>query len=115
MSGLSFLLEEYGMERATAIQFYNSKAWLRCKESYLTLQNHLCERCLAKGLYEPAKIVHHKVYLTDENFGDDSLMFGFDNLECLCASCHNEEHKSKKNEKRWKFVDGVLVTRETDG
>ena len=100
------------LSRKTAIQFYNSKAWLRCKETYLESKNHLCERCLAKGIYEPAYIVHHKIYLTDENYGDQALMFGFDNLECLCLACHNDEHGKGKTARRWKFVDGVLVTKD---
>lgn len=98
------------LNRATATKFYNSKTWIRCKETYLNKVNHLCERCLAKGLYEPADFVHHKIYLTNENFGNPELMYGFDNLEALCFSCHNEEHKTSKN-KRWKFIDGELVTK----
>ena len=100
------------LNRKTATKFYNSKAWIRCKETYLERVNHLCERCLAKGIYEPAYFVHHKKYLTDENFGDQALMFGFDNLEALCFACHNEEHGTVKNQRRWKFIDGELVTRE---
>ena len=100
------------LNRKTAIQFYNSSAWINCKNAYLEKKNHLCERCLASGKYVPADIVHHKVYLTDENFGDPSLMFGFDNLECLCLACHNDEHGKSKQGRRWKFVDGELVTRE---
>lgn len=99
------------LNRKTAIQFYNSKAWIRCKETYLERVNHLCERCLTKGLYEPAKIVHHRVHLTDENYGNAELMFGFDNLEALCLAHHNEEHFGKKRERRWTFVDGELVTK----
>lgn len=99
------------LNRKTATQFYNSKAWLRCKAIYLEKVNHLCERCLAEGKYEPAYIVHHRVYLTDENFGDPALMFGFDNLEALCLAHHNEEHGTVKNTRRWKFIDGELVTR----
>lgn len=100
------------LNRSTAIRFYNSKSWLNCKEVYLERVNHLCERCLAKGIYEPAYIVHHKTYLTDQNFGDPELMFGFDNLEALCQACHNDEHGSSKQKKRWEFIDGELVTRE---
>ena len=99
------------LNRQTARQFYNSHAWLRCKEAYLEKMNHLCERCLAKGKYETADIVHHKVYLTDENYGDQELMFGFDNLECLCIACHNDEHKTNRERRRWQFIDGELVTR----
>ena len=73
--------------------------------------NHLCERCLAKGLYEPAKIVHHKIYLTEETMTPE-LMYGFDNLEALCLACHNDEHGRSKPNRRWKFVDGELVTME---
>ncbi len=93
--------------------FYCSSAWEKCREEYLKKANHLCERCLAKGIYEPAIIVHHKIYLTEDNYGDAELMFGFDNLEALCKACHNEEHKTVVKEKRWKFIDGELVTRET--
>jgi 5-methylcytosine-specific restriction endonuclease McrA len=110
VSGLSFSLEENRMARSIDRRFYESTEWKRCKEVYLEKVNHLCERCLAKGIYEPAKIVHHKVYLTAETFGDPELMYGFDNLEALCLACHNEEHGRTKQTRRWKFVDGELVT-----
>ena len=100
------------LNRKTALQFYNSKTWIRCKNAYLEKCNHLCERCLAKGIYTPADIVHHKIYLTDENFGNPELMFGFDNLECLCIAHHNDEHGRAKPTRRWKFVDGELITGE---
>ena len=99
------------LNRHTARQFYNSKAWIRCKNAYLEKKNHLCERCLAEGKYTPADYVHHKIYLTDENYGNAALMFGFDNLECLCAAHHNDEHKTT-HERRWEFINGQLVTRE---
>ena len=102
------------LNKKTATKFYNSKAWIRCKEAYLESKNHLCERCLAEGVYTPADIVHHKVYLTDENFGDPALMFGFDNLELLCSKHHNDEHGKNKQQRRWKFVDGQLITNENE-
>lgn len=94
-------------------RFYESPEWKRCKEAYLIKSNHLCERCLKKGLYEPAKIVHHKVHLTPENCGDPELLFGFDNLEALCIACHNDEHGKNKKARRWKFVNGELQTQES--
>ena len=91
--------------------FYNSDAWHRCKETYLKSVNGLCERCLAKGYIIPARIVHHKEYLTEETIGDPKIMYGFDNLEALCLECHNAEHfGSKGKKKRWKFLEGELVT-----
>lgn len=100
------------MARQIDRSFYESPQWRRCKAEYLKKVNHLCERCLAKGIYEPAYIVHHKIYLTSENYGDPELMFGFENLEALCLACHNAEHKREKDKRRWKFVDGELVTME---
>ena len=43
--------------------FYCSREWEVCREAYLQKVNHLCERCKAKGIYDPANIVHHKIYL----------------------------------------------------
>lgn len=97
--------------RAIDSRFYNSPEWHRCKDTYLESVNHLCERCLAKGIYEPAKIVHHKIHLSPENMGDPEIMYGFDNLQAVCLACHNEIHGRMKNKRRWKFVDGELITR----
>ena len=77
--------------------FYKSTQWDKCRRSYLKHVGGLCERCLSKGLIVPAKIVHHKVYLTPESIADPSITLCFDNLEALCQDCHNKEHfKSKK-------------------
>lgn len=73
-------------------KFYKSKAWKECRDSYLRSVHGLCERCFAKGLYTPAKHVHHKEYLTEETVHDPAIAYGFDNLEALCADCHNAEH-----------------------
>lgn len=92
-------------------KFYESQTWRDCQAAYMKKANHLCERCLAKGIHEPARIVHHRIHLTQENFGDPELMYGFDNLEALCIECHNTEHRRGRKVQRWKFVDGELVTR----
>lgn len=92
-------------------KFYESPEWERCRELYLNKANHLCEVCLAKGIYEPAKIVHHKIFLSEENYGDPELMFGFDNLLAVCQACHNNIHFGEKKERRYKFIDGELVTK----
>lgn len=81
--------------------FYCSREWEVCREAYLQKVNHLCERCKAKGIYEPAKIVHHKIYLNKENFTDPSVSLNFDNLEALCAMHHNLEHFGDKRESRY--------------
>lgn len=93
-------------------RFYEAPEWRRCQAAYMEKANHLCERCLAKGLYEPAKIVHHKVHLTEQNMGDPELMYGFDNLMAVCLACHNEIHGHDKRTRRWVFIEGDLLCRE---
>ena len=102
------------MARAIDRRFYETPEWRRCKEAYLKKANHLCEVCLEKGIYTPAKIVHHKIHLTEETYGDPAIMFGFDNLMACCLACHNDIHGKTKSQRRWKFIDGELVTRETN-
>lgn len=78
-----------------ALPFYSSTAWKRCRESYKKKVGGLCERCLKEGRITPAEIVHHKVYLTPQNIKDPRISLSFKNLEALCWSHHEEEHKGK--------------------
>lgn len=91
-------------------KFYKSDAWEKCRQEYLKKVNHLCERCKAEGRIVPADIVHHKIYLTEQNFRDPSISLCFDNLEAVCIEHHNAEHFGKKKIRRWKFENGELVT-----
>ena len=84
--------------REFARAFYSSKAWQRCRESYMKKAGGLCERCLKKGLYTPAEIVHHKVWLNPDNIRDPNVTMNFDNLEALCRPCHEEEHAEANTE-----------------
>ena len=79
-----------------AIKFYSSGAGKKCREAYKKSVGGMCERCLKKGLYNPAVIVHHKCYLTPENIEDPRITLCFDNLEALCTKCHNEEHNGEE-------------------
>ena len=81
------------MAREFAKAFYKSAAWRDCREAYSNRVGGLCERCLRKGIYRPGVIVHHKVYLTEDNIRDPEVALNFDNLELLCIDCHNEEHE----------------------
>lgn len=87
--GCGFFVRE--TMRSIDNSFYQSIAWKRVRAAYIE-QHRLCERCLKQGRYTPSKFVHHIVYLTPENVQDASIAYGFDNLEALCADCHNEEH-----------------------
>lgn len=88
-----------------AAGFYNSKAWRQLAAAYMRAQHKLCERC-----GEPAKIVHHKTYLTRNNINDVSIALNWDNLEALCQDCHNKEHHRNETPKRYSFdADGNVI------
>ena len=92
-------------------RFYNSDAWERCRSEYLSLVGGLCERCESKGIVRPARIVHHKEYISAQNITDPAVLLSFDNLEALCQDCHNREHfKSNKRYQIDKF--GRVTARE---
>ena len=91
--------------------FYKSKAWQKCRAGYMKSVGGLCERCLMRGLIVPGVIVHHKCYLSPDNIDDTSVTLNWDNLECLCQECHNQEHL--RGEKKFRYhicENGRVVT-----
>ena len=84
-------------------RFYHSAAWRKCRSEYIASVGGLCERCLAKGIVKPGKIVHHKEYISPENIQDPTVLLNPKNLEYLCHDCHNEEHFAENN--RRYFID----------
>lgn len=78
-----------------AESFYKSRRWQDTRRAYMARAGGLCERCLKKGLYRPAVIVHHKVYLTAENIHNPEIALSWNNLEALCRECHEDEHRGQ--------------------
>lgn len=70
--------------------FYGSKAWHDVSRLYMTSKHYVCERCGGVGV-----ICHHRRYITPRNVNDPAITLSFDNLECLCQECHNQEHSAK--------------------
>lgn len=68
------------------IQFYNSTGWRMLSARYTQDKQYKCERC-----GKIATQVHHKEPIQSESGWNRRL--DYDNLELLCTSCHNEEHK----------------------
>ena len=83
------------MAKDWAIKFYNSAAWIKCREAYKQSVFGLCERC-----GQPGDEVHHKVYLTPNNINDPAIALSWDNLELLCHECHTREHQNKHSATR---------------
>lgn len=78
--------------------FYKSKSWIDTREAYLSSVQYTCERC-----GEPAKIVHHKKYLTKSNINDVNISLNWNNLEALCQDCHNKEHHKQQSKLTYTF------------
>ena len=93
--------EESMKEFASA--FYHSPEWEHCREAYLRSRGYLCEQCLQKGIVTPAKIVHHKIFLTPENINEPRITLDWNNLFAVCKNCHEEIHENcgRKNKRRY--------------
>lgn len=89
--------------------FYDSSAWKATRKAYKKSVGNLCERCLKRGLYRPAVIVHHKTYLTPENLKDPHIALSWDNLEAVCRECHEEIHAKKRNRRYTINADGTVI------
>ena len=76
--------------------FYTTKAWRKCRASFLNERGGLCEICFSKGLIEPAVHVHHKIPITPQNLGDPRITLSHDNLMALCEECHQAQHRKKR-------------------
>ena len=101
------------MAREFAREFCNSKAWRDCADAYARSKGMLCERCLAKGIIVPGKIVHHKRHLTPQNINDPSVTLAWENLEYLCQDCHNAEHNAGAR-RYWISADGSVAPKRRD-
>lgn len=76
------------MAKAFAARFYASAQWQRTQAAVMRAYCYTCQRC-----GRPAKIVHHRTWLTPENINDPNVTLNWDNLEPLCQDCHNREHQ----------------------
>lgn len=75
----------------TQKQFYKSGPWKRARAAYIdfrkALDGGMCEVCGD----ELGKIVHHKIWLNDENCNDPEISLNPKNFRYECQACHNKE------------------------
>lgn len=84
------------MAKDYAKAFYQSREWEVCRDRYIKSVDGLCEDCLAKGIYRPGKVVHHKEHITPKNITNPEITLSFSNLKLVCQDCHAMEHKKEK-------------------
>ena len=111
----------YGARR----YFYNSKLWKQVRQSVWIKQNLLCAICgkpvyvdgiseyLPKGQRRTG-IVHHKIWLDNNNIDDDNITINEDNLIGVCKECHeNIHHANMSCRKDMQFdEEGNIIPRQ---
>jgi len=91
--------------------FYKSKVWRQARTAALVRDHYLCVRCLQlndatkRRRPRPAVLVHHIKPL--EQYPE--LALELDNLESLCADCHNVLHPEKGAAREREQPTGVLI------
>lgn len=77
------------MAKEWSKQFYNSKAWKRCRKSYIDrrimIDGGMCEECHD----DLGFILHHKVLLTPDNIHNPEVSLNHDHLQWVCKMCHD--------------------------
>lgn len=90
------------MAREFAEAFYHSAAWKQAQKLAMQLHYGVCEKC-----GRPAKIIHHKIWLTPDNITDQDIALGQDNLMALCLDCHNRIHAKQSSIREGLEFDGA--------
>jgi 5-methylcytosine-specific restriction endonuclease McrA len=70
---------------------YHSRRWRAVRAAQIA-REPLCERCKAKGILVPTKVVHHKI----PHRGDITL-FWSGPFESLCNPCHSGPAQQEEN------------------
>jgi len=94
--------------------FYKTQAWRRARQCYIeyrhSVDGGMCEVCQA----QPGRIVHHVIWLDDNNYNDPEVSLSPKNFRLECQACHNREIDPANIPGRCKYgVNGEIV-RNTD-
>lgn len=101
------------MARKFARSFYSSAAWQSCRNEYMKCAHYLCEDCMARGIYTPAKEVHHIEELTPMNIHRPEVSLNFNNLIALCKECHKARHNKSEKDRRYLFGEnGEIIVKD---
>jgi 5-methylcytosine-specific restriction endonuclease McrA len=95
--------------------FYNDRQWRRLSHDVRQEQHNECQYCKARGIYTPARHVHHVRHLRDapelaySRFFVDEAGRTQRQLVACCWECHEAQHPERfrrregrqLNEERW--------------
>jgi len=70
---------------------YNTREWRQARTAQLA-RVPLCERCTSLGRVTAADTVNHRI----RHEGNWALFLDPENLESLCAACHDGERQSQE-------------------
>lgn len=70
---------------------YKNKKWKNKREIILKRDGYLCQECKKFGKRTEATTVHHIIHVEDNPL----LAWKDDNLQSVCAKCHNKLHPEK--------------------
>ena len=73
-------------------KLYKTKAWRELRRKVLAA-HPLCVYCLSINILTPANTVDH----VQAHRGDTTLFNDINNLQSLCATCHNSQAQIKDN------------------
>lgn len=97
------------MAKDFAKGFYDSRAWQKCRASFIAertaVDGGMCEVCHS----EPGYIVHHKIWLTPDNISNPDVTLNHDNLMYVCHTCHNKIEQESEPERYTFDETGQLV------
>ena len=68
-------------------KFYHSTIWRKTRAQFLNTKHYTCEMCGQVGY-----LVHHKIPLDDNNVDNPKISLDYNNLLCVCKSCHDKIH-----------------------
>lgn len=83
------------------VRFYQWIEWRKLRLKALERDNFECQQCKRKGKYKKAQNVHHikEVKLFP------LLAMELENLESICITCHNDEHKRLESKQQPRFTN----------
>lgn len=94
-------------------KFYTTKAWRDLAYALKIKANGTCNRCGHNVMDFKYLIGHHKIELTEDNVEDVSVSLNPDNVEVICHSCHNKEHRRFGHKQKVYIVYGSPLSGKT--